>query len=273
VRQIFPVRAGGEQPALTSADLAGLYAYPEAGTARPEAGRPEAGRRSARPWLRANMVQSADGSAAVSGLSGGLSSDGDRQLFAILRGLADVILAGAGTVRAEKYAAVRPREIWAGLREGRTPTPPIAVVTAAMDLDLSSRLFTAAPAHARTIVITVESAPADRRRAAARVADVILAGADRVDLKAAVDALADRGHSRILAEGGPHLLGQLAAAGLLDELCLTIAPVLAAGNAGRILAGSTADAPAPLHLAHILEDHGYLLCRYLTDKPPPPRTK
>jgi riboflavin biosynthesis pyrimidine reductase len=210
------------------------------------------------------MVESADGSATLNGRSGGLSSEGDRQLFAILRSLADVILAGAGTVRAEKYRAVRPGEVRAALREGRAPTPPIAVVTRAMDLDLSSPLFTAAAAHARTILITVESAPAGRRSAAARVADVIVAGTDRVDLKIAVAALAERGHQRILAEGGPHLLGQLAAAGLVDELCLTISPVLAAGDTGRIVAGGTADAPAPLHLAHILEDNGYLLCRYLT---------
>jgi riboflavin biosynthesis pyrimidine reductase len=84
-----------------------------------------------------------------------------------------------------------------------------------------------------------------------------------VDLKAAVGALAERGHRRMLTEGGPRLLAQIAAAGLLDELCLTIGPLLAGPGADRILAGQEAAASAqPLTLAHVLEDNGFLFCRY-----------
>ena len=90
-----------------------------------------------------------------------------------------------------------------------------------------------------------------------------MAGQDSVDLKAAIAALAERGHRRMLAEGGPHLLAQIAEAGLLDELCLTISPVLAGPDGNRILAGPLpASSPQPLALAHVLEDDGYLLCRY-----------
>ena len=96
----------------------------------------------------------------------------------------------------------------------------------------------------------------------ARHADVIVAGQDTVDLAAAVDALAERGHRRMLAEGGPHLLAQLAGAGLLDELCLTIGPLMAGPGAPRIVAGVPAT-PLPLTLAHVLEDDGFLLCRYI----------
>jgi riboflavin biosynthesis pyrimidine reductase len=243
MRQLFP------SAELGGPDLARLYAYPP-------------GR-----WLRANMVSSADGAADTEGATAGLSSAGDRRVFALLRTLADVILVGAATVRAEHYGPVRQHELWRHLREdgsGRPPTPPIAVVSARLDLDPASRVIAAAPAHARTIVITTAQAPRDRRDDLAGRVDVIVAGQETVDLKAAVGALADRGYQRILTEGGPHLLAQLVAAGLLDELCLTIGPLLAGPGASRVLAGSPAMAPPlPLSLAHVLEDNGFLLCRYI----------
>jgi riboflavin biosynthesis pyrimidine reductase len=124
-------------------------------------------------------------------------------------------------------------------------------------------LFTEAPADARTIVITSEKCPADRRKAAAEVADVLVAGTDQVDLPAALDQLAERGLRRVLCEGGPHLLAQFAAAGRLDELCVTVSPVLGAGEAGRILAGPALPGGLPLTLGHLVEDQGFLLCRYL----------
>src|SRR5207253_1310550 len=136
----------------------------------------------------------------------GISSDTDRRVFALLRTLCDVILVGASTVREEKYKPARPQELWSHLREGRPPTPPIAVVTGRLDLDPDSPLITAAPAYARTIVITTASAPAARRDQLGRHAEIIIAGQDTVDLRTAVDALAERGHRRMLAEGGaPHL--------------------------------------------------------------------
>ncbi len=94
-------------------------------------------------------------------------------------------------------------------------------------------------------MITSESAPADRRAKIARRADVIIGGEHKVTAAAAVSALAGRGYREILAEGGPHLLGQLAAAGLIDELCVTISPVLAGGQAGRIVQGPGSRAGQP----------------------------
>jgi riboflavin biosynthesis pyrimidine reductase len=252
VRQVYP---GGS--ALDDAALAALYNYPDLGA-------PPA------RWLRANMVASLDGAATVDGRSGGLSNESDQQVFALLRAHADVILVGAGTARAEGYAPVRPESEglrWAWLRDGRPPSPPIVVVTRALDLDLDSALIADAPPHAATIVITTESAlPARRDAAAARNAEVIIAGEASVDLKAAVDALAERGYQRISCEGGPHLLAQLADAGLLDELCLTISPLVAGPEAGRIVTGGLpmpGGGTLPFTLAHALEDEGYLLCRYV----------
>jgi riboflavin biosynthesis pyrimidine reductase len=230
---------------LRDTDLAALYAYPPG------------------PWLRANMVSSADGAASLGGVTSGLSSEADRHLFALLRTLADVVVVGAATVRAEHYAPVRQHELWPDLRPGRTPTPPIAVVTGRLDLDPASRLIASAPPSARTIVITTAQAPADRRAALEEMADIIVAGQESVDLKVAVAALAERGHRRMLAEGGPHLLAQLAADGLLDELCLTVGPLLAGPGAGRILAGDQQGQAQPLTLAHVLEDNGFLFCRYV----------
>ena len=137
------------------------------------------------------------------------------------------------------------------------------MVTRRLDLDPDSPLIAAAPPHARTIVITTAGAPRDIRAELSRHADVIVAGQETVDLKAAVSALAGRGHRRMLAEGGPHLLAQLIEAGLLDELCLTIGPLLAGPGASRIVAGP-AGPPVPLALAHVLADGGFLLCRYTT---------
>jgi riboflavin biosynthesis pyrimidine reductase len=251
MRQVYP---GGS--ALDDAALAALYEYPDLGT-------PPA------CWLRANMVASLDGAATVDGRSGGLSNEADQQVFGMLRAHADVILVGAGTARAEGYGPVRPESEglrWAWLRDGRPPSPPIAVVTRALDLDLGSALLANAPPHAQTIIITTESASPERRAAAARTAELIVAGEASVDMKAAVDSLAERGHQRISCEGGPHLLAQIAGAGLLDELCLTVSPLLAGPGADRIVTGGLpipGGGTMPFTLAHALEDEGHLFCRYV----------
>jgi riboflavin biosynthesis pyrimidine reductase len=281
VRQIFPAAAeapeiesfapgapgAGQAASAAVTALARLYAYPPVAT-------------HATPWVRANMIASVDGAAAFNGRSGGLSGDADRLVFSVLRSLADVILVGAGTARAEKYRLARQGRIWTELREGQPPTPPIAVITRELDLDLDGPLFAGPALQARTILLTTQAAPAARQEAAAARADVILAGRDSVTPAAAVDALAARGHRKILVEGGPNLLTQITEAGLLDELCMTFSPVLEGGQAGRILAPPPpAHLPSPspaapsmpgqrtgeagLTLAHVLEDSGSLLCRYL----------
>ena len=229
---------------VSDVDLAGLYAYPRA------------------PWLRANMVASADGAGDLGGLSAGLSSPGDRRVFAVLRSLADVVMAGAGTVRSENYKPARDRPEWRFARAGRTATPPIAVISASLDVDPTGVLFTGAPADARTIVITCEHSPAGRRKALAKAADVIIAGDSAVDLGLAVRALRERGLVRMLCEGGPRLLADLVATGLLDELCLTIGPLLAGPGASRIVSGAPLPQERRMSLRHILEEDGFLFCRY-----------
>jgi riboflavin biosynthesis pyrimidine reductase len=209
------------------------------------------------------MVASADGAASVKGRSGGLSGPADRMIFNVLRSLADLILVGAGTVRTERYRPVHADQIWSGLRPPGAAVPPIAIVTGRLDLDPDSQLVTSPAPGAQTIVITTAAAPPDKRAAVARHARIIEAGDDRLDFTAAVGALHDLGYASILTEGGPTLLGHLAAVGLIDELCLTTSPVLAAGSASRIISGSALpDATAKLTLRHVLTDDGFLFSRY-----------
>jgi riboflavin biosynthesis pyrimidine reductase len=247
VRQIYPEPVAEED----TEDLLGrLYAYPDA----------------PRPWVRANMVASVDGAVSLDGRSGGLGGPADKKLFAVLRSLADVVLVGSGTARAEKYKPARPDRMTRDLRAGRPPTPPIAVVSMSLDLDPESPLMTEAPDDARTIVLTAKAAPAGRRKALARHATVIDAGTDQVSVDLAIAALADLGYQKVLTEGGPSLLGSLAGAGLLDELCLTLSPLLAGGTAGRILAGPPQN--QRLTPAHVLTEDGFFFCRYLRETEP-----
>ena len=215
-------------------------------------------------WLRANFVSSADGAAYIDGVSGGLSSADDKKVFGILRVLTDVVLVGAGTARTEEYKPARRRDSLASLRQGRPAAPPIALVTRTLGLNLASPLFTEAQPDARTIVITCAASDAELRTEAAKVADLIVAGEETVDLSQALAELNDRDLGRVLCEGGPHLLGDLSAAGLLDELCLSFSPTLAGPGAGRIIAGQPSDARG-MKLAHVLAgDDSFLFLRYLT---------
>lgn len=235
-------------------DIVAAYAYPD----------------GHQPYVRANMVASLDGAAwGPDGRSGSLSTPADRRVFHVLRGLADVILAGAATVRTERYgpaaAPERLRSHRASL--GQTPSPVIAVVSASLDLDPDAPLFTSAAEP--TVVLTTEEAPAERRAALARVTPVVVAGKSSVVMSRALAALAERGYGRVLCEGGPRLLSGLVAADELDELCVTVTPSLQGGSAPRILDGPPV-APRNLELSHILaaEEDGTLMMRWLRQPAP-----
>lgn len=215
------------------------------------------------PWVRVNFVSSVDGAATHQGLSGGLSDEADKRVFAILRRLCDVVVVGAGTVRAESYSAMRVDAVSERIRSeaGMTPHPVFAIVSAALDLDPASPIFADAPL--RPIILTTESSRPDAREALAEVADVVVCGRDRVEPDVLVRVLNERGLGRIHCEGGPHLFADLIATGVLDELCLTISPRLEAGVASRISAGASPIVPVGLRLAHTLISGDTLLLRYL----------
>ncbi|AQA14603.1 pyrimidine reductase family protein [Streptomyces malaysiensis] len=247
-------RASAEDREWGLGELADAYAYPE----------PPHGPSGA--WLRANMVSSLDGAAHHDGRSKALSSDADMRIFGVLRGLADAVVVGAETVRREGYRPARAREAFAERRAalGQPPAPAIAVVSASLDLDFSRPLFT--EPLVPTIVITGATAAEERvGRARAAGAEVVFAGSGpsgRVDAAAVVTALAELGHTRLLTEGGPTLLAEFAAAGVLDELCLAVAPLATAGDAKRIMNGPELREPERFALASVLEEAGFLFTRY-----------
>ena len=218
-----------------------------------------------RPLVRGNAIASLDGGATTAGTSGGLGGPGDRRLFGVQRELADVIVVGAGTARAESYGGVRltAPQRHARRERGQSEVPPIALVTRSGVLEHDLPVLTAS--EVTPLVLTCTSAAGNARTRLGRAAEVLdCSGADpdAVDLAVALRRLADRGLLRILTEGGPSLLGAFIARQLLDELCLTSAPVLVGGTAVRIAADAT-DVLSRLRRAHVLaDDDGYLYSRY-----------
>ncbi len=219
-----------------------------------------------RPLVRGNAIASLDGGATTGGTSGGLGGPGDRLLFAVQRELADVIVVGAGTARAENYGGVRlsvaQRE--RRQRRGQSEVPPIALVTRSGVLHHDLPVLTGS--EATPLVLTCSDAATGARRRLGAAAEVLDCSGDdpaAVDLGIALESLAERGLLRVLTEGGPSLLGDFVAQQLLDELCLTSAPVLLGGSAVRIAAGPT-EVLSRLRPTHVLTDEeGYLYTRYV----------
>ena len=210
------------------------------------------------PSLRGGFVVTTDGGVAHDGGSRPLQTPADEAAFHALRAVADAVVVGAGTARSEGYGPVRPRPAGAAWRadRGRAPQPPLVLVSRSLDLDPGDRCFTG-PA----LVVTCAAADPDRRAALGEVAEVVVAGDDEVDLPAALAALHDRGLTRLLCEGGPSLLTAALAAGVLDELCLTLTPLLL--GTAPVLLTAPLEEPVPLSLRHLVDGgDGVLLARY-----------
>ncbi|WP_308465877.1 pyrimidine reductase family protein [Rathayibacter soli] len=214
-------------------------------------------------WARVNFVASIDGAATHEGRSAGLSDAADHRVFDLLRTLCHVVVVGAGTVRTEGYGPMRvaPAAEARRLTAGLAPQPVFALVSASLNLDPKSRIFTDAPV--RPIVVTTAASPADRRAALAEVADVLVCGEDDVDTAWMLRALAERGLTQVHCEGGPRLFGTMLADGTLDELCLTVSPLLEGGAGPGITGDVVPDAPMHMRLAHALAAGDTLLLRYL----------
>ena len=208
-----------------------------------------------------NMVTSADGATSTERVSGGLSNPEDREVFAAVRAVADVILVGAETVRRENYGPPKTRPEVAESRVSRSqaPRPRLAVVSRSLNLDFDTPLF---DDHPPPMLFTVADPPADRLAQAGVVADVHRLGADRVDLAEVLRQIGQSGAHVVLAEGGPSLNGQLLAAGLLDELCWTISPTLAGGDSPRMVQDSPPRLDQ-LRLVRVLAQGHTLFLRYL----------
>ncbi|PID96184.1 MAG: deaminase [Actinomycetales bacterium] len=234
-------------------ELAQLYAVPP--------GLSGAGR-----WLRANMVTTLDGAAfGADSRSGSINTPADRVVFELIRALSDAVIVGAGTVRAEGYSPLRVAPEYAALRAsvGRRPPLPLVVVSN------SGRLPEGLAQQSSTAPVLAVVPSRCRRLAQLRDVlgqdAVIVAGADEVDLVVALAAVADRGWPHLLTEGGPRLLGRLLQAGLVDELDLTIAPSVTAGEASRVVTGPALAPPSGFRLLTLLEQDHTVLGRWLRD--------
>ncbi len=216
--------------------------------------------------LMLNMVSTADGRATLAGRSGAISSRADRALFHGLRMAVDAVLVGAGTVRSERYGRMIADRSQRDERRARgLPEEPLAcIVSGRLDLGVDVGLL--AEPGARVAIVT--SSAASLPGCAASVEYVRAGAGGALDLAAALRELRDRFDVHtVLCEGGPHLGYQLLAAGLLDELFLTVSPTLAGGEAAggealRILAGGELEPPAALQLRSVLESGSFLFLRY-----------
>ena len=250
--RLWPAPSGSSLAEVDADGLESVYRYPEPLTA---------------PYLRANFLSTANGQVAADGRTAGLGSQADRVLLGRLRRLADVILVGAGTVRADNLRGARsPGDLKVQRRNrGQVDVPQIAVVTASADLDVASRFFT--DTLVPPLILTVKAAPpANTARLAEAGAEVLVVGDERAEVEQILGALAERHLYRILCEAGPQLLADLIAADAVAELCQTIAPLI--GGGGQI----SSDLPHHLramNLATVLVDDSVLFLRYLRDRSAP----
>lgn len=223
-----------------------IYAYPATDT----------------PYVRFNFVAAADGAATSGGFSAGLGNEGDKRIFTVLRRLAEVVLVGAGTIRAEGYEGELVDDAARTWRSahGLAPHPAVAVISGSLNLDPSSGFFQRAPV--RPVILTSTDAPASRRAALQHVADVVDCGSGTVQAAAVLAELGRRGLLKVLCEGGPAVLGDLTHAGAVDELCLSISPLLAGGDGPRISVGPSPEDAVPLELASLLTEESALYTLY-----------
>ena len=251
--------------------------YPRPGVTTPEhaASRLELGSRAptGRPYLVLNMVATADGKATIDGRTRALGNEADRVVFHHLRTQVDAVLAGAGTVRTERYGrlikepALRDKRVHEGLA-----ADPLAVVASAR-LDLSTDIPLLADPESRVLILTssdahLHGAQADvqylRPPTGALVGEVGPGGAARFRLGPLLELLrADHGVRSVLCEGGPTLNEMLLAEGVVDELFLCVAPLLAGGTgAPTIVVGPGLPEPAAMQLVWAYESESHLLLRY-----------
>ncbi len=227
MRRIHPAPAAD----LTEDDLRAAYAFPER-----------------RPWVRANMVSTLDGTMrGPDGSSRSISTPTDQRVFALARRDAEAVLVGAGTIRAEDY---------------RPSVRVVAIVTRRLDLPLTLRMFSERTAeHARPIAFTTDASAASAPETLRDVIDIVGCGHDTVELPRVIADLQDRGLGRILCEGGPALLGDLISAGLLDELLLTLVPSLIGGGAKEHILDVASGLDPAVRLAPrlVLEEEGTVL--------------
>lgn len=217
--------------------------------------------RDGRPWVMLNMVESIDGATAIDGGASGLNDADDRRLFLALRAVADVVMNGAATVRAENLGPVKLNDEMQQHRQeaGMQQPPTMVVLSRSLSLDPGLRIFSD-PERRPTIITGVESDP-DRLAALEDVADIV--HAEKLDGTSIIEALGST--SVVLCEGGPTVNSQLIQSGVVDEVNLTISPVLALGDSKRVASGPTDHEPTEMRLDRTLMGDQSLFLRFVRD--------
>jgi riboflavin biosynthesis pyrimidine reductase len=171
-------------------------------------------------WVRANMVVSKDGQfVGPNDTSRDLTSAQDLSLLLLLRALSDVLLVGANTARQENYRAPKKRAEFAFLNR---PTTTLAIVSSSLDFDLASPLFHGG--EQQTLILNAGgNEPSNELLKVAKVVQVLSDSNFGIRL---IETLSDLGFPKVTCEGGPGLLSQLLAAGVVDEYDLTISPIV-----------------------------------------------
>jgi riboflavin biosynthesis pyrimidine reductase len=215
----------------------------------------------ARPYTLVNFIASVDGRATLKGRSGGLGDDGDRAVFHGLREQVDAILAGTGTLRAERYGRMlgKPERRARRVAQGRTAEPLACIISRSGELPTDIPLFDEPEAR---IVVFAPAHP-DTSATKAQV-EVVVLDPDELTASTILGMLrANHGIRTLLCEGGPTLFGGLLQEHMTDELFLTLAPKLAGGGAGvPITSGPELADPQPLRIRWLLERNGSLYLRY-----------
>lgn len=238
---------GPERGPVTSEQLAKLYPWPE---------------RDGRPWVRAMMVSTLDGAAAgADGLSGSISGSADRDVFSAVRRFADAVLVGGGTLASEGYGPMLAQDEDRERRAaaGQQPAPRLAVVSGSLRLPLGPDGFTASTLP--PLVLTRSDPDPERLAALSEHCEIVRAPGDRVGPGWALEQLKSRGLWRIVCEGGPTLLRDVTAAGLVDEADLTFSPMLAGTSATPDT--KALDPERRFELAHVLTADHFLMTRYV----------
>jgi riboflavin biosynthesis pyrimidine reductase len=222
---------------------------------------------SARPRVIASTIASADGRTAVQGRSVGLGHPADRALLRELRTGVDAILVGTGTLHAERYANLldadqRASRVAAGLE----PEPVVATVSRRLDLPTDIPLLAEPTARVQVYTEVEGEVPTQGAWVSAHRFEP-----GGLTMPAVVEHLrSERGARAILCEGGPTLLRELVAAQCLDDLLLTLSPILVAGDAPTALSGPELEPPAALSLRDIHRADDHLFLRYTTAPSAPP---
>lgn len=213
--------------------------------------------------LMVNMITTLDGATSVGGTSSALGDGDDRRLFHALRASCDVVLVGAGTVRSEGYHPINldPEVVEIRRRLGLRDAPRLAIVSQSLRLDPSTPVFS----RPDEMPYIVTHGDAQLPRDLAARCEVIRTGDGSVDPARAVRSLSDHGHEVILCEGGPTLNGHLVRADLVDELNLTLSPLMVVGESNRLARGEAA-IPVDFRLDRLMTGDRMLFVRYLRDR-------